>query len=64
VNSLLASLNARSVIRNPKEMGLDASFGMNSSSARKVESIYMLPKVKEPSGGSASSGTGVNYLNI
>jgi len=45
INSLLASLNARSVIRPSEEFNWDASLGMRSSPERPMENIYLHSKV-------------------
>ncbi|KAF4618494.1 hypothetical protein D9613_010036 [Agrocybe pediades] len=56
VNSLLASLNARTVFRSGREFDYDMSFGMGTSN-RRVSTSIAFPKVKDSSQGTGTRGT-------
>ncbi|KAF4622251.1 hypothetical protein D9613_009608 [Agrocybe pediades] len=54
VNSLLASLNARTAFRSGRELDYDLSFGMGTSN-RRISGSIAFPKVKD-----SSQGTGIH----
>ncbi|KAF9552151.1 hypothetical protein CPC08DRAFT_302352 [Agrocybe pediades] len=56
VNSLLASLNARTAFRSGKEVDFDMSFGMSTSN-RRVSANIAFPNVKDSSQGTGTHGS-------